>query len=384
MLSLDAYRGAIMLLMASSGLGLGAVAAFHRHSAIWQFLGEQSDHAAWAGCHLWDLIQPAFMFMVGVALPWSVANRRARGQSFGAMFVHALGRSLVLVLLGVFFSSVGSSQTVWSFNNVLTQIGLGYPILFLLSFTRPRIQWLAAFAILFGYWLLFALHPIPPPNFDWRTVGIGPFWTHVSGFAAHWEKSANFAAWFDDFFLNLFPRERLFTFSPGGYQTLNFYPSVATMTFGLLAGGLLRSPRPLPQKVLRLVLFGLAGLIVGQAIACAGLCPIVKRIWSPAWAIYSGGWVTLFLAAFVVVVDWVGWKRWTFPLVVVGLNPITLYCLWQVTPGFIIDSFKIHLGQHVFEFFGEAYTRMIEHLAVLLVLWLIILWMWRKKIFIRI
>src|ERR1019366_6942948 len=93
---------------------------------------------------------------------------------------------------------------------------------------------------------------------------------------------------------------------------------------GLLAGGLLRSPRPLPQKVLWLVLFGVGALIAGQTIAWAGLCPIVKRIWSPSWAIYSGGWVTLLLAAFVAVVDWGGWKRWTFPLVVVGLNPITL------------------------------------------------------------
>jgi heparan-alpha-glucosaminide N-acetyltransferase len=125
LLSPDAYRGAIMLLMASSGLGLGAVAAFHRNNAMLQFLAEQSDHATWVGCHLWDLIQPAFMFMVGVALPWSVTKRRACGQPFGAMFGHALGRSLLLVLLGVFLSSVGSRQTVWSFNNVLAQIGLG-------------------------------------------------------------------------------------------------------------------------------------------------------------------------------------------------------------------------------------------------------------------
>ena len=136
--------------------------------------------------------------------------------------------------------------------------------------------------------------------------------------------------------------------------------------------------------MLWLVLFGVGALIAGQTIAWAGLCPIVKRIWSPSWAIYSGGWVTLLLAAFVAVVDWGGWKRWTFPLVVMGLNPITAYSLWQLTPGFISDSFKIHLGQHVFEILGEAYALTLQRVAVLLVLWLIVLRMYRKKFFIRI
>src|SRR5688572_610929 len=82
LVSLDAYRGAIMLLMASSGFGLAQVAREFPESAVWKFLGSQFDHVVWTGCALWDLIQPAFMFMVGVAVPWSIANRRARGESF--------------------------------------------------------------------------------------------------------------------------------------------------------------------------------------------------------------------------------------------------------------------------------------------------------------
>src|SRR5688572_27596127 len=83
LLSLDAFRGAIMLLMASGGLAFSQVARSFPDSAIWQFLGRQTDHVPWTGCVLWDLIQPGFMFMVGVALPWSIANRRARGETFG-------------------------------------------------------------------------------------------------------------------------------------------------------------------------------------------------------------------------------------------------------------------------------------------------------------
>jgi heparan-alpha-glucosaminide N-acetyltransferase len=384
LVSLDAYRGAIMLMMASGGLGLGQVARLHPDSGIWRFIGHQTEHAPWAGFTLWDIIQPAFMFMVGVALPWSVANRRARGQTFGPMLAHALWRALVLILLAVFLSSAWSRQTVWSFDNVLAQIGLGYTIVFLLAFTKPRTQWLVAFGILLVYWLAFAIYPLPAADFDWASVGVPEDWSFLTGFAAHWEKNANFAAAFDRWFLNLFPREKPFVFSRGGYQTLNFVPSIATMIFGLLAGELLRSKQAISRKLKWLVLFGVVGIVVGKFIALAGLCPIVKRIWTPSWAIDSAGWVTLILAGFVAIVEWRGWKRWTFPFVIVGLNPITLYCMWQLMGGFIRENVKRHVGQNVFESFGPAYSPILERAAVLLVLWLVVLWMYRRRIFLRI
>jgi hypothetical protein len=199
LVSLDAYRGAIMLLMASSGFGIPQVAKNFPDSALWEFLGHQFDHAAWTGCTLWDLIQPAFMFMVGVALPWSIANRQARGQSFGLMFSHAVWRAVLLVLLAVFLTSAWSKQTEWVFTNVLGQIGLGYTFLFLFAFTKPNVQWLAAAGLLFAYWTAFALHPLPRPGFDWNSVGVPDHWPHLAGLAAHWEKNANFAATFDRF-----------------------------------------------------------------------------------------------------------------------------------------------------------------------------------------
>ena len=370
-----------MLLMASAGLGVSQVAKSFPDSPVWQFLGVQCDHAAWAGCTLWDLIQPAFMFMVGVALPWSVANRQGRGQSFASMFGHALMRSLLLVLLAVFLTSNWSKQTEWVFTNVLAQIGLGYPFLFLLAFTKPRTQWLAAFGILFLYWLVFALFPLPPADFAWTDVGVPDNWPHLSGFAAHWEKNTNFAAVFDHWFLNLFPTATPHTYSSGGYQTLGFIPSLATMTFGLIAGRLLHSDLAMTEKLKRLVIAGVAGIFLGKAIELLGLCPIVKRIWTPSWAIFSGGVVTLILAGFVAVVDWRGWKRWTFPFVVVGLNPITLYCLWQLSGGFIRQQFQIHLGRDVFATLGQLWGPALERGSTLIILWLILLWMYRRKIF---
>lgn len=384
LVSLDAFRGTIMLLMASAGLGVSQIAQHFPDSPTWRFFGYQCDHVPWAGCSLWDLIQPAFMFMVGVALPFSIASRQARGQSFAAMLGHAVWRGILLVLLAVFLTSAWSEQTEWVFTNVLAQIGLGYPLLFLIAFTRPRTTWLIAGGLLFAYWLAFALYPLPPDGFDWSAVGGPSDWQHLGGFAAHWEKNANFAAGFDVWLLNLFPRGESFVFNRGGYQTLNFIPSLATMIFGLCAGRLLRSEIPLPIKLKRLLAAGIGGVIVGYLIGASGLCPIVKRIWTPSWAIFSAGWVTMMLAGFVAVIDWRGWRRWAFPMVVVGLNPITLYCLWQLSGGFIRGRLRTHFGQGIFSSFGEVWAPALERGSVLLVLWLIVWWMYRRKIFLRI
>src|SRR5262245_13092302 len=122
LVSLDAYRGAIMLLMASGGLGLTRATRHLDPDSPWRWVGDQVEHAEWAGATLWDFIQPGFMFMVGVALPWSLASRAARGQAFRGQFAHALWRSLVLVLLAVILTSAWSPRTIWMFTNVLAQI----------------------------------------------------------------------------------------------------------------------------------------------------------------------------------------------------------------------------------------------------------------------
>lgn len=370
--------------MVSSGLGLTEIAKQYPDSEAWALIGYHCEHAPWAGCALWDLIQPAFMFMVGVALPWSVANRRARGESFLCSFLHALWRSLLLVILAVFLTSNGASQTSWIFTNVLAQIGLGYPFLFLIALTRPRMQWLIAAALLVGYWLAFALYPVPPEDTNWQAVGVPKNWTHDEGFARHWEKNANAAAAFDVWFLNLFPRSAPFVFNAGGYQTLNFIPSLVTMIFGLLAGVLLRSKILMREKLQWLIVAGITGIVLGKGIELAGLCPIVKRIWTPSWALYSGGCVALMLAAFVAIIDGLGWQRWAFPFIIVGLNPVTIYCLWQLSSGFIRQQFQTHLGRNIFAYFGEPYTQLLQRGVVLAVLWLIAYWMYRRNIFVRI
>jgi len=384
LVSLDAYRGFVMLLMASDGFNLSRVAQQHPGSHFWEFLSYQTEHVNWRGCSLWDLIQPSFMFMVGVALPFSLAKRQAAGESFGKQLLHAMWRSLLLIALGIFLRSTHRPQTYFTFEDVLTQIGLGYTFLFLLAWKSWRVQLTAAVIILVGYWAVFALYPLPASGFDYQQVGVLPDWPHLTGFAAHWDKNTNLAAAVDQWFLNLFPREHPFVFNDGGYLTLNFVPSLATMIFGLLAGQFLRGQLPPMLQVRRFVVIGIGCLIFGALLDATGICPSVKRIWTPSWTIFSTGWTCLLLAAFYWLVDLKGWKRFAFPLVVVGMNSIAMYMMDHLWDNFIRHNWQIHFGPGVFNIFGAAYAPITEMLLLLLVLWLICYWMHRRKLFLKI
>src|SRR5438046_3393245 len=213
--SMDTYRGLVMLLMMAEVLQLSRVSAAYPTSLFWKVLAFNQTHVQWAGCSLHDTIQPGFSFLVGVALPYSIASRVAKGGTFGKLLVHALWRSLALILLGIFLRSMDRTQTYFTFEDTLSQIGLGYPFLFMLGFRPPRWAWWALAASLTGYWLAWALYPVPAPGFDWGLVGVSTTW-HVqhnyTGFLAHWNKNYNLGNTFDQWFLNLFPREHPFVY----------------------------------------------------------------------------------------------------------------------------------------------------------------------------
>src|SRR5712691_9665356 len=172
LVSLDVFRGATMLFMASEILRIPQVARRFPDSAVGRFFASTMDHRQWVGCAPWDLIQPAFMFMVGVSLPFSIARRAAKRESFARQLGHSAYRALILIVLGIFLRSQARHQTYFTFEDVLTQIGLGYVFLFLLAWTKPSIQWICAAIILVGYWAAFALYPLPPTGFDTATVGV--------------------------------------------------------------------------------------------------------------------------------------------------------------------------------------------------------------------
>jgi len=384
--SIDAYRGFVMLLMMAEVLQVGRVAQAFPQSVFWQFLARHTDHAEWVGCTLHDLIQPSFSFLVGVALPFSIVSRRDRGQTTWTMTGHAVWRSFVLVFLGIFLRSAGPRAHLnFTFEDTLTQIGLGYSFLFLLGLRSVRMQWAAVGLILAGYWAAWAIYPLPAADFDYAKVGVSADWPYeAKGFAAHWNKNCNLGAAFDQWFLNLFPREKIFIANGGGYLTLSFIPTLGTMILGLIAGGWLRSELTIKQKLQRLATAGAMCLAFGLALDRLGLCPIVKRIWTPSWTLYSGGWCFLLLGGFYSLVDVCGWRRWAFPFIVIGLNSIAIYCLTHWIEGFIFNSLRTCFGHGWPKMFGDTFEPLTSGAAVLLGLWLILYWMYRRKLFLRI
>lgn len=383
--SIDAYRGFVMFLMMAEVLALAAVAKKLPDSELWQWLAHHQTHVAWRGASLHDLIQPSFSFLVGVALPFSLASRHRRGEPLWFSLLHAAWRAAILVFLGVFLRSVGRPETNYTFTDTLAQIGLGYFPLFLIGLGPPKLQWAVLLLVLAGYWSAFAMHPLPSGGFNYAEAGVAKDWEHnATGFEAHWNKNTN-AAWaFDHWFLNLFPRQQPFMNNEGGYATLSFIPTLGTMLLGLIAGGWLRAPTPASRKLAWMAVAGVVGLALGYAADRFGLCPNVKRIWTPSWVLFSGGWCFLLLAAFYLVIDVAGLAAWSYPLRVIGANSIAAYVIAHLFRGFIRGSFHTHLGQDVFRVWGEAYEPFVAGVAVLTVYWLILWWMYRRKIFLRV
>ena len=382
--SIDAYRGLVMFLMMAEVLRFCAVASAVPGNTIWEFLCHHQSHVEWVGCVLHDMIQPSFSFLVGVALPFSLASRLARGQSPGRMTAHAVWRSLVLVFLGVFLRSIGHRQTNFTFEDTLSQIGLGYTFLFLLGMRSVRVQWIAFVAIVVGYWALFAAYPVR------------------AGFRLPGRRRSRGLAASDERLPGALEQEQ----QPGlGVRRLVPQPVPAVRAVPGQRRGLRDAQlhphagdddpgpdrrRDLEARTAALVQVRLAsgggshqpgaGLGAGRT----GHLPGGEANLDPQLGPLLGRHLPFFLAFFYAVIDWLGWSLWSFPLRVIGANSIAAYCLSHLIEDFITDNLKTHLGRDVFNLLGAAYAPFLQGVAVLLVLWLILFWMYRRRLFLRI
>jgi len=287
--------------------------------------------------------------------------------------------------------SIGEPRSGLNFINVLAQIGLGYWFVFLMTERSFRTQALTFVVILAGWWMWFYLYPLPATSFDYATAGVPQGWHHPEGVAAHWDLNTNPAAAFDRWFLNLFPRREPFRFRGGGGTTLNFVPSIATMLLGVMAGCWFRGSGSASQKVRGLVNAGVLLLTAGIALDPAILpgvdsmrwtiCPIVKRLWTPSYVLYSGSWVMLTAAVLYWIIDIRGMRRWTYAFVVVGMNSLVMYLLAALVSPRIHSLFKACVDWAGFEM---SYSPIIESLATLFLLWLVCLWLYQRRMFVRI
>jgi len=384
--SVDAYRGFVMFLMLAEILRSCAVAA-SLSSPLWSAVCAQQTHAAWVGVSLHDLIQPSFYFIVGMGLVFSLRRRRSAGQSRGTVLRHTIGRSLLLIVLGMAVVSVHPREWTWVFTDTLTQIGLAYPFLFLIALRTRRLWYAALAGILVGYWLWFALTPLPPADFDYAAAGVPPDWLAtygLSGFQVHWQKNSNVAVGFDRWFLNLFPRNVSYTGDWTGLATLNFIPSIGTMILGLLAGTLISGDRSPLQKLSVMGVAGTVLLCAGWTLGAIGVCPVVKAIWTPSWVLFSGGWCFLLLFLFYAIVDVGGFTRAAFALIVIGANSIVAYCMSHAYPALAFNALRRIVGSQPFRILGDAYEPFLYGVAILSGYWFVLYVLYRRRILVRI
>jgi predicted acyltransferase len=346
LISLDAFRGLTMLLLISHGFGI--YAAFKGSLPL---LADQFEHAKWVGCTLWDLIQPAFTFIVGAAMPLSMSRRLEQGSSRSALFRHVLWRAFILIALSNILSNWnGNKPPVLQLINVLCQIAFGYIICFAIMQLRFAWQAVAAAAVLTLYTALFFAFPGPQ----------GPF-----------DPNNNIGAVID--------RQILGYNYSGNYTTINFLGNAITILFGVWTGMLLSSNRNHRQRLKILLACAPACFALGMLLQL--WIPMVKRLWTASFTFFSAGWVLLAIAACYWMVEVKGWKRWTFPAIVVGMNSIFIYSFSQVLRGWLSRGLGNFTGQ--FSFLGP-YGAIPQNLLVMAVMWYLCYWLYQRKIFFRI
>lgn len=364
--ALDAYRGFVMLAMVSGGLGMSKLLG----DPQWGWLAYQLQHVKWEGCTFWDLIQPSFMFIVGVAMPFAFARRAAAGDGWERQFLHAVKRALLLVAIGVFLD-VYADGTFYVFREqvyyvqfirVLQQIAIGYVIAFLVLHRGPLVQALTAAGLL-------AVHTAAYLIFAANTGR--PAWEYPPEIAQQ-VVAPNVGVFLDEW-LHL-------PLSRGHYVTFNAVSAAATILFGVLCGELFRSPWSKWQKLAVLLAAGVGALAVGPLLGA--WVPLIKKLWTASFAIYAAGWTCLLMAAFYLVMDVAGWRRWAFPLVVVGMNSIAMYVMAGVFRGNVDRALKPFLFDLPARL-GDWAPVLSATLAVL-VLWGACYWLYRHRIFFKV
>jgi predicted acyltransferase len=347
--SLDVFRGLTMLLLISHGFGIYEGL---KDNASLQWFRYQFEHTAWTGCTLWDLIQPAFTFIVGVAMPLAFTRRMEQGATKTDLFRHVAWRAFALLVLSNVLSNWNTTGPLkLQFINVLCQIAFGYVVCFLI-WTLP---FRAQVGVAVG---MFAVHHA---LFFWFPGPAGPF-----------DQANNIGAVADLAVLG-------YNY-PGFYTTLNFLGNALTILFGVWTGMLLQQNTSHSHRLKVLGACSAASFALGLALE--PFIPMVKRLWLGSFTFFSLGWVLLGLMACYWMVEIKGWRRWAFPAVVIGTNCIFIYSFTQVLRGWLARGVANFTGGG-FAFLGP-YGAIPHNLVVLACLFYMCYWLHQRKIYFKI
>jgi predicted acyltransferase len=373
--SIDALRGFDMFwIIGGRGVFLAIFGLFV--TPIPESVQKQMDHPAWVGFSAWDMIMPLFLFVVGVVMPFSFARRLEQGQSKARLYRKIVIRTLVLFVLGMVAQGNLLDFDLSKFHiysNTLQAIACGYLVAAILLLDLSLFwQILITAALLVGYWEL--LMAIPVPGYE----------------AGILEPRLNLALYVDKAILGRFEDGLTYTWILSG---MGF---AATVMLGVFTGQLLRSKHHPWMKVLYLLLMG--GGCLGLGWLWSPWFPIIKHIWSSSMVLWAGGWSILLLALFYMVIDVIGLRWLAFPLVVIGSNAIAVYMVTRLIDfRHLSDPFVHGLARHLDSAFGVLYQvgsgdavrqvtcgDALRDVAALAVIWLILLYMYRKRTLIRV
>ncbi len=353
--SLDALRGFDMFWI-MGGEGLVAALAAHTGWQVFHTMEDQLQHPEWHGFRAYDLIFPLFMFIAGTAMPFSLSKRMERGDSKAGLYAHVIKRGLLLVLLGAIYNGLLNLDFEnQRYPSVLGRIGLGYLFAGLIFLTVSiRGQLVCIVGILLGYWA--ALMWIPVPEFGAGDLSPG----HTLG----------------DYVDRMVLPGKLYRGVRDPEGLFSTIPSVATVLLGAAAGHWLRRASPGGHAKTVAMLFA-GGVSLGIALVWDGWFPINKNLWTSSFVLYTAGWSLILLAAFYLVIDVWGFKRWSFFFVVIGMNAITVYLL-----GEFIDFNG--LAAIVFATGAAAVHPVIFSAGGLILKWLMLWFMYTQRIFLRV
>src|SRR3989442_2700605 len=356
LMSLDFFRGLTMfLLIAESTRIYDLLVAPELNGTVISAIGTQFHHHPWNGLRFWDLIQPFFMFIVGVAMPVSIGKRWERGDSWAATFRHALQRSFWLLFFGWALYCIEPGRLTFELWNVLAQLSFTYLVAFLMMRKSTQTQLVFTFALLLISELAYRLWPVP-------------------GFNEPFVPDHNFGSYVDLLLMGKLSR--------GHWVAFNAVPTTAHTMWGVLAGQLLKSERSPGQKIKTLVIAGLIGVVVGYALN--PVTPIIKRICTSSFVIASGGWCLLALALSYWLVDVKKFHKPARFFVYVGMNSLLIYLFTQTGGAEWIAKIVKPFTTGIFGWTGDLQARIVTSLAVWGLLWYLCYWLYQRKIFVRI
>lgn len=359
LLSLDVMRGGIMILLAAEGAGVyNSLAAFKLQG--WAgALVNQFFHHEWNGLRFWDLVQPGFMFIAGVALYISYFQKTLKGISWRQNFKHVAIRSLKLFLFGAGLHCIYNGALVWELWNVLTQLAFTIMISYLIIRKSYLYQILFSVALLILYEVLYKT-------------------TNLPGYDHPFIKDENFGSWADMLTMG--------KLNPGGgWVFINFISTAAHTIWGAIAGKLLISNTTDKKKITVILLSGVIALALGFLLDILNITPIIKRIATTSFVLVSGGWVLMLIAFLYWLTDSKKYQKYAWVFSVVGINSIFIYLFFEtVGAQWMNHTIGIFVGGGLKQM-GASYNwqQFLTALVSWFTLWCLCYWLYKKKIFFR-